>query len=224
MNAGDLLRMSGVLRHRLRNHAAGIKSAISLLQEELSPSAPPRVMEYFPLILGECRLVEELTNRLSLLFEPMSNGQAGRDVRPLLESAVQAMHAEFPRVDFVLHAGKELADHETPVGTALATALSEVLRNAAESAGPNRRVRIECQAAGAELQIAVSDGGCGIAADGLEKAFLPFYTTKSKHIGIGLTIAARVLAAAQGTIGLERGQPRGLTVRLTVPVVTGGGR
>jgi len=54
---------------------------------------------------------------------------------------------------------------------------------------------------GVVLQI--SDTGDGIPADVLDKIFQPFYSTKPKGSGLGLTIAQKIIEAHKGKITIE---------------------
>ena len=46
--------------------------------------------------------------------------------------------------------------------------------------------------------------------------FLPFFTTKQKGTGIGLSLARQIVLAHQGSIALDRGEGGGATFRLVI--------
>ena len=48
--------------------------------------------------------------------------------------------------------------------------------------------------------ISLSDTGCGIPCDNFEKIFLPFFSTKVKKAGIGLSIVNNIVEAHRGHI------------------------
>lgn len=68
------------------------------------------------------------------------------------------------------------------------------------------------------VDLQVSDNGCGIPKENLDRIFDPFFTTKDsgKGTGLGLAIAAQVVEDHQGTIRVESkpGQGTRFTVRL----------
>jgi signal transduction histidine kinase len=51
--------------------------------------------------------------------------------------------------------------------------------------------------------VEVADNGPGIAADVLEKIFVPFFTTKKEGSGIGLSLSREVMRQHGGTIALS---------------------
>jgi two-component system nitrogen regulation sensor histidine kinase NtrY len=86
----------------------------------------------------------------------------------------------------------------------LRQALANVLKNAVEaydarSEAPVRiRVTVHALAGGTDAQIAIVDEGCGMDASAVERAFVPFGSTKEGGTGFGLFIARRVARAIHG--------------------------
>jgi PAS domain S-box-containing protein len=65
--------------------------------------------------------------------------------------------------------------------------------------------------------ISVSDTGTGISQENLDKIFEPFYTTKSKGMGMGLSINRRIIEAHGGRLWAENNPDRGATFYFTIP-------
>lgn len=61
------------------------------------------------------------------------------------------------------------------------------------------------------VEIKVSDSGCGIGKEDLEKIFLPFFTTKPKGAGLGLAIVERLLERQGARVSLESRVGEGTT-------------
>lgn len=51
--------------------------------------------------------------------------------------------------------------------------------------------------------ILVKDNGAGIDPDALEKIFIPFYTTKKRGSGIGLSLSRQIMRQHQGTLNVK---------------------
>ena len=64
-------------------------------------------------------------------------------------------------------------------------------------------VRHAIDAIDARVEVKVSDSGCGIGEENLEKVFLPFFTTKPKGAGLGLAIVERILERHGARVSLE---------------------
>ena len=78
-------------------------------------------------------------------------------------------------------------------------------------------------AAGDYVVLSVSDTGCGMSADELERAFEPFYTTKDvgKGTGLGLSQVYGFAKQSGGAARIESKVSEGTTVRIYLPRANG---
>ena len=67
-------------------------------------------------------------------------------------------------------------------------------------------------------EIRLSDTGCGIAAGDLSKIFDPFYTTRNKGTGLGLTIVHNLTKMHGGSIDIISSEGSGTECILTLPL------
>ena len=70
-------------------------------------------------------------------------------------------------------------------------------------------------------RLAVSDNGCGIAADDIEKIFDPFFTSKFIGRGLGLSVALGLVKAHGGGITVESEPERGSLFQVFLPLHKG---
>jgi signal transduction histidine kinase len=201
MNDNELQGMSQILRHRLRGIAAGIRGALGLIEEEGASRLPPELLEYFPLMSRECDALQEVANRLTLYFdEPPPTEPTSADVVTL--RAVGALSGSYPTVDVRTKGGCG-----ERVNGWMELALKELLVNACEAA-PNGSVEIRLRADKGSAIWTVSDYGPGGGSGGAADPFVPFRTTKPRHLGLGLPIARKLSERAGGWCDLS-GDRRG---------------
>ncbi len=65
--------------------------------------------------------------------------------------------------------------------------------------------------------VSISDSGSGIPTDRIQAIFEPFYTTKSKGIGLGLVICKSIIEAHGGTIWVDNNPGGGAIFSFTLP-------
>jgi two-component system, NtrC family, nitrogen regulation sensor histidine kinase NtrY len=99
----------------------------------------------------------------------------------------------------------------------LAQALINVLKNAHEANSPPEQVVISIQSDERGAQIEVRDRGCGMSAEVMENALLPFYSTKPTGTGLGLSLCREIVVAHGGRMKLANREGGGLVVSLWLP-------
>lgn len=97
-----------------------------------------------------------------------------------------------------------------------------LIRNALEStrsAGNDEPVLVTAERMGKNcVRVTVTDQGEGLSEGAEDKLFLPFYTTKSEGMGIGLALCRSLIQAQGGEIGFERPPAGGAKFFFTLPV------
>jgi signal transduction histidine kinase len=68
------------------------------------------------------------------------------------------------------------------------------------------------------LEVRVSDTGLGIPPEVIEKIFNPFFTTKERGTGLGLTVVHNIMAAHKGIVHVVSMPGQGTTVTLSFPL------
>ena len=98
--------------------------------------------------------------------------------------------------------------------------LINLLRNGAEAAcahAERPRVSLAFSAASeGRTSIEVADNGPGVPESLKQDVFLPFFTTKEKGTGIGLSLARQIVLAHGGSIVLDRSHRGGAVFRLLI--------
>jgi len=102
----------------------------------------------------------------------------------------------------------------------LCQVLINLLRNAAEAArGHSEAPAVSLAFAGApggRVRIEVADNGPGVPETLRQDVFLPFFTTKAKGTGVGLSLARQIVLAHQGSIALDSSGEGGALFRILI--------
>jgi len=69
------------------------------------------------------------------------------------------------------------------------------------------------------VEVTVSDTGHGITDEIRERLFLPFYSTKHRGTGLGMSIAAKIVQEHGGTIRAESNAPKGARFLMRIPLM-----
>jgi signal transduction histidine kinase len=104
--------------------------------------------------------------------------------------------------------------------------IDNLLENAHKySPDPDARLDLTVTAEAGRVVFEIRDRGIGITADDLPRVFAPFFrgdrsrSREAGGVGLGLTLAKRIVAAHDGAIDLTSTPGVGTTVRVVVPAV-----
>jgi signal transduction histidine kinase len=145
-------------------------------------------------------------------------------IAPLLEESLQEARKHHPTSKNPILAVEGVKGiNLTGDKSALRLALTEVMLNAiqANSTEPKIRVRASSLSNGngiLNLLLEIEDTGPGFTPEALQKGTVPFFTTKVVGLGLGLTIARRIVENSGGKLELvPPAENRGGLVRIYLP-------
>ncbi|HYS81038.1 MAG TPA: HAMP domain-containing sensor histidine kinase [Anaeromyxobacteraceae bacterium] len=105
----------------------------------------------------------------------------------------------------------------------LRRALDNLVDNARKYSPPGSTIRLRAARRGADIVVEVIDSGEGIPAEDLARLFTPFFrgdksrTRATGGVGLGLSLARRIVEAHGGTLSAESAPGIGTTMTVTLP-------
>jgi signal transduction histidine kinase len=112
------------------------------------------------------------------------------------------------------------------VGIQIQQVLMNLILNARDALLPaGGFLKIKAERKSGSVQISVSDNGCGIEPENLDKIFEEFFTTKSEsgpadsagRTGLGLAFCKKVIESHKGTLTVQSEPGRGSTFTIALP-------
>jgi len=219
--------------HEINNPLAFILANLGFAQRVLDESrfTPSRQEgEEMAEALAEARegaeRVRVIVQDLKMLARPDEEETGPVDLTLVLRSAVKlAAHELRQRARVV-----ELLDGVPPVRGNSAR-LCQVFLNLLINAGhaiprgevERHRISLEARVEDSEhVVVEVSDTGCGIPPEHLERIFEPFFTTKPAGVGsgLGLPVCQRIITAHRGSISVTSEVGQGTTFQVRLPLHT----
>lgn len=92
-----------------------------------------------------------------------------------------------------------------------------LVKNAIQSVGSDGKVTVAIAVEGDDVRFTVSDTGPGVAPDRIGRLFVPFSTTKTDGMGLGLPICRSIIEAHGGAIWYEPSSQEGASFVFTLP-------
>jgi two-component system nitrogen regulation sensor histidine kinase GlnL len=201
------------LAHEVRNPLAGIRAAAQLIGR----AGDTETTELAQLIIDEVDRVNRLTERidpLAAMHEPRSETV---NVHEALGRVRQLLQSSAPKVKLRERYDPSLPPLQGDLDQ-LIQAFLNIAKNAVEAVADREDaevtfvtayrpgVRMKSGPSGearAQLEVQIIDNGPGFAPQVADHMFEPFATTKSGGMGLGLSVAAEVVARHGGRIEAE---------------------
>ncbi len=95
--------------------------------------------------------------------------------------------------------------------------LNNLITNAIQAMSQGGQLTVRTAKTEHALSVNIQDTGVGIPRESLDKIFSPFYTTKSKGMGLGLAVCKHIAEAHKGSITVESERNRGTTFTVKLP-------
>lgn len=210
-------QLSASLAHEIRNPLASISGAAGILMRGQA-SAENRDECLSILAKESQRLNKLLTNFLDFARPRLPRFQTV-DASSIVDStAALAQHAAvLHEVELVTEFAPGLPEIACDAEQ-IKQVLLNLIINAAQATEGRGEVRIHCFSERDRLCITVTDGGGGISAEDQERIFDPFFTTKESGTGLGLAVAANIVAQHGGELRCASNADRGMTFRVELPI------
>jgi PAS domain S-box-containing protein len=207
--------MAAVVAHEVKNPLAGVRGAIQVIGGRLP--AGSRDAEAIGEIIARIDALDELMKDLLLFARPPQARPAPIDVVALAKETAMLVRedptARDVRIDVEGSAPAVMADAKL-----LNIVLLNLLLNAVHAMQQQGTIHISVSADDRVCRIAVVDAGPGIPPDVRERIFTPFFTTKSRGTGLGLSTAKRLIEAHHGRLAVECPPDGGTIVTIELPL------
>jgi len=216
----SLGRMAASVAHEINNPLGAIMVYSHLVLETSPEDFPGRTN--LQNICRETVRCRDIVRGLLDFARPAGGTFQRADLNAIVRSAHELLkgQASFSDVEvrLDLHASPLVVRGDA---SQLQQAFTNLMANAAEAVnGPGLiTVRSSADEPGGMLAVSVTDTGCGIRREDVERIFEPFFTTKQQGhgTGLGLAIVYGIIERHGGTVKVDSSPGRGTTFTVLLP-------
>jgi signal transduction histidine kinase len=213
------------IAHEIKNPISPIQVCIKTLIK--AKSDKPHIFdslfeESTKTILEEVSKLHSLADSFSLFAQMPNPVKTLADINSLLRQILQLYKSIGEDINII-----ENYDENIPMinidSKLISAALHNVIKNAVEAL-PKQDAKLKIETLLKEKDgnkwavIKISDNGKGIKKEEIAMIFQPYFTTKSKGTGLGLTIAKEIISQHNGIISVESEENIGSTFIIELPV------
>ncbi|UOF90466.1 ATP-binding protein [Fodinisporobacter ferrooxydans] len=212
-------KFSAQMAHEIRNPIATIQLAVQILKKQgvFQGNAEKKA----ELILAQLRRIGGLTDHFLNISKPAKPELRQYSIQTLLSDTCDLMQSQFIQAEIDL---RQSYDARISLQWIDPDQMQQVfinLLNNAIDATPKGGTLSATMALrdNDSYEIIVTDTGHGIPEDKLQEIFEPFYTTKSKGIGLGLCNSKAIIEAHGGQMIVESQDDQGTSVHIMLPIL-----
>lgn len=219
----SLGRLTSGIAHEINNPLTGVLSFSSLLLKRSDLSAD--VKADLEVIVRETKRCRDIVRRLLDFARPEPPKKTMVNISEVIGRTVKILSNQFElkNISVQVKVGDDL-----PLIKADPNQMQQVLMNllvnaadAIDDTGGEITIAVDREKLTAQecITIEISDSGCGIPQENLDKIFDPFFTTKGqKGTGLGLAVVWGIIEKHDGKIEVKSEIGKGTTFRLRLPV------
>jgi signal transduction histidine kinase len=208
--------LAASIAHEVRNPLAGMKGAMEVLLRSLAVNERQR--EVMDEVVAQIVRLENLVRDLLTFARPQMLNRQPVQVHALLERALRLLYDEAALreievvQDFAPEAGTVLGDAQQ-----LEQVFLNLIHNAVQAMDDGGTLSLTTRAERGRVTITFQDSGRGIPASVLPNIFQPFFTTKHRGSGLGLSIVRKILEAHGAEIWVDSEAGKGTTATVILP-------
>ena len=209
--------MAASIAHEIRNPIAGVLGALQVILDDLPANDSRRE------ILEEMKIQVERVNHAvndllsyarptAPVFEDVSLQDVINRTSAMLS---QQMH---DKNIAIIHSMEIVPVMMMADRKQLQQVLWNIMLNGLQAMGNDGTMTVTLSAQDGWAEIQIIDTGKGIPPEYAEKIFKPFFTTKHKGTGLGMTISKRIVEQHEGVLAIASTGAEGTTVSIRLPL------
>ena len=213
-------QLAAGIAHEIRNPLTSINILIHSLTENL-PTKNSR-WEDLKVIGEEILRINEIVDQFLRFAKPASPLFEKTDLIPIFEETLQLLRPQLEKGKITVNKELETLPLITVDKEQIKQVILNLLMNAIQSMPGGGELSISGRFSkdGYWVELTVQDSGVGIPPEDVDKLFDPFFSTKEGGIGLGLSIAHRIIDQHHGKIEVESNSGRGTLFTISLPVFT----
>ena len=211
-----LAQLAAGMAHEIRNPLTAIKTFCEYLPEKFDDKDFRN--DFSRIVKAEVDKINSLITQLLEFSKPTSLVLVSADPHQLLDYTLDILSAEILKNNVKIvknyKTDTSLIDADS---NKLKHVLFNIIRNAIEAMRYGGTLSINTLNQKDNFIIEIADTGCGIKRNDLKKIFQPFFSTKPKGTGLGLTITESIIAEHNGNISAKSAIGKGTTFTISLP-------
>jgi two-component system sensor histidine kinase AtoS len=206
------------IAHEIRNPLTSINILIQSLTETFPSGNAHR--EDLQVIEEEISRINEIVDQFLRFAKPVPPLLAKADVLSVFEETLQLLRPQIEKNRIIVEKEFRVLPPISMDREQMKQVILNLLLNAVQAMpkGGHLTVRGQVLESDRWIKLSIQDSGIGIPKEDLNKLFDPFFSTKEGGVGLGLSIAHRIVDQHHGKIEVESAPGKGTLLAVWLPI------
>ncbi|MDD5730754.1 MAG: ATP-binding protein [Candidatus Omnitrophica bacterium] len=214
-NLAALGRFSGIMGHEFKNELCAMKNTVYFLQMKLQ-DGDEKVKKHLGMLDEEIADTERLIDNITSFARNRAPEFKPVDLEDLLSRSIKKLKIP-DTIEVITKIEKGLGPVQADE-IQLPRVFNNIILNSLEAMAKKGRLTIKAGSSGGWVNIVFEDTGSGIKEEDMKMIFDPFFSTKTRGMGLGLVISKIIIEAHNGTIEIASKAGKGTSVAIRLPI------
>lgn len=206
------------MAHEIRNPLNSIGLFAQILDSGVQDN--PELAGYTGKILTEVERIDDLLRKLLSASKAPQGSKEAVDLSQVAAVVLDRFSGQIERQNVALH--RQLESHQ-PTLSADPSEIEQIFTNLIMNAlyalpEDDGRLEVRVGQQHSWVHVEIADSGSGIPPEHLKRIYEPFYTTKSKGTGFGLSVVLRIVKTYGGHIAVDSAPGEGTRFYIDIPL------
>ncbi len=208
--------MSLTVAHEIKNPLNSIRSAVSYLKENVRGEV---LNEFLSIIEDETKRLNEIVSSFLRFARPIPINLQLADINRLIKDTVDLVRHEATEnnIEILVSLDEAIPNFKFDPQQ-LKQAILNIIVNALDATKVGDTIKITTNRVDSGIRITISDTGVGISKEIISNIFKPFFTTKIRGTGLGLSCVERIIHEHKGNIIVKSDEGIGTEFIITLPL------
>ncbi len=214
----ELKAMLSGIAHEIRTPLSGIELFCGLLRDSI-PVENDKALDQLERIVREVRQLGGIVNHFLEFARPREPNRQPCSLSATIEECRQLLTDRLQSATVTVRVPGNREDAKIMVDPDhLKRILLNLMQNSIQAMPQGGTISLSWETENSDCRLFIEDSGPGIPREVRDTVFQPFYTTREKGIGLGLSIVKNLVKSNKGEVKIVRSDPKGTRFCVRFPL------
>ncbi|MFE1243093.1 ATP-binding protein [Fictibacillus sp. NPDC058756] len=208
-------QLAASVAHEIRNPMTSVRGFMQLMQKE---ELTKEQQLYISISIEELDRAQEIINQYLALAKPQTDQYETIDLTSVIQQSIDVMHSYAILNSIQITQQVESSLEIEGLKLEIQQVLINIIKNAIEAIKSEGEIWISAEKnANGFVSIQIKDNGVGMTGNQIKKLGSPYYSTKEKGTGLGLTVCHQIVKQMGGQILIKSELKKGTCFTINLP-------